>query len=408
MSLYKCNNCPYFAGDWSWQCFSKWFCEFNSSMDSCIFFDEGFKANRAYITLEVSALIAALLLFEKLLAFKLQRDYGSPSGLYAFAILMTVLHSLATLLWFGFTEASFNEDCSKNDEITDGEVHLCAETGPAVALIALVMAVFTLAIFFLVFYRRTHDRIKVGIETGEFLRVSTRTWMYVVITLQIAGATLIGLSVYTDNWVKRHSKQIRFKGGLLECKDCHLEYEHLGWDCLSGFMCDIDSEVGYCLMYEDLKEAGRAVSSKQYIALAVTASVFIIVWVQGVAYIIQGREYGFASLNYVSSTQIYAGLACLFQLLAVTIWFGISKSAFNAECNNDLEDPTAIPALCSSVGPGLAIAAVIVIGVAAIVYSVAFYFRGMSYVKEVSLQINEDLNSSNVHLKVLGLETPRS
>jgi hypothetical protein len=41
MSLYKCNNCPLFAGDWTWHCFARYFCELSSSMDACIFFDEG-------------------------------------------------------------------------------------------------------------------------------------------------------------------------------------------------------------------------------------------------------------------------------------------------------------------------------------------------------------------------------
>lgn len=302
MSLYKCNNCPQFAGDWSWQCFARWFCEINSAMDACIFFDEGRKANVTYIILEILALVAGILLLEKLLAFILNRDYGNPTSLYAFGTLMAVLHFLATLLWFGLTEASFSSDCVESENVQDGQVVMCASIGPALALAGVFFSSGTVVTFIAVFYKRTHDLLKLGVESGVVCNVSTKTWMIVVLGLQFIGASLICFSIYIDNWIKRDSDEISFRGGLLQCNDCDLIYEDLGWDCFAGFMCDIDSTLGYCTMYEDLKDAGRTVSTRQYIALAVTSLVFILLWGQGVIFIIQGREYGFASLNYVSPT----------------------------------------------------------------------------------------------------------
>mmetsp|Transcript_24270 Transcript_24270/g.43189 ORF Transcript_24270/g.43189 Transcript_24270/m.43189 type:complete len:450 (+) Transcript_24270:32-1381(+) len=379
MSLYKCNNCPLFAGDWSWQCFARWFCEFNSAMDACIFFDEGHKANLTYIMLEILALVAGILLLEKLLAFILHRDYGSPTSLYAFGILMTVFHFLATILWFGLTEASFNTDCVDSENVQDGIVVMCASIGPALAIAGVVSSTVTVITFVAIFHRRTRDLLKLGVESGSLFRLSTKTWMTVVLVSLIICSILTCSSIYAGNWVKRDSDEITFHGGLLECADCDQEYLGLGWDCFSGFMCDIDSSLGYCIMYEDLKDAGRL-----YIALAVTSLVFILLWGQGVVFIIQGREYGFASLNY-----IYATLAVLFQALAVIVWFKTSKASFVADCGNPLMEITEVPQLCSTNGPGIAIASTCVLGVTAVLYIVAFFKRGTSYEKEISLKYVE-------------------
>jgi len=386
-----------FAGDWSWLCFARWYCDFSTSMDSCVFFDEGAKANAAYITLEVSALVSGLLLLEKLLAFQFGRDYGSPISLYSFGILMTALHCLATVYWFGITEASFRSDCSDKDRAQDGDLTFCASDGPALAIAALIMSVCTMATFIFVFQSRRKDRVKVGAEAGEFLRISTRNWMLAIAFLQILSASLICLSVYMQKWVKRDSDEVDFVGGLLECKDCHYRYSHLGWDCLTGFMCDVNSKLGYCKMFEGLKDAGRI-----YVALSATSLVFITLWSQGVVFIIQGREYGFASLNY-----FYAFASCFFQLLAVCIWFNYSQSSFTADCTSLIEDPNALPSLCSTYGPIPAIAAVCVLGISAILYCLAFYFRGISYIKEVSLCF-ANLDDSQIELKMQNEASPRA
>lgn len=398
MNLFKCNNCPMFADNWSWTCFARWYCEFNSEMSTCIFYDEGSKANRAYIALEVSALIAGLLLLEKLLAFQFYRDYGSPASLYAFAMLMTSFHLLATLYWFGVTGANFSSDCTVHSTSQESAVPFCASTGPILALIALGLSLLTMIVFFFVFYSRKCDRIKVGAETGEFLLLSTRTWMWIVGGLLLLAACLICLSVYIQSWVERDSDEVSFKGGLIECVNCHYRYQNLGWDCLTGFMCEADSKLGYCKMYDNLRDAGRIVRAKQYMALCTTSMAFITLWSQGVIFILQGREYGFASLNYVSAIQIYASCAFLFQLLAVCLWFGFTGASFSSDCSGDIENSKDVLTLCSTLGPIAAIGAMVTIGLATLCFCVAFYFRGQSYMKEMALRFTS-LNSSQIELK---------
>jgi hypothetical protein len=389
MSLYKCNNCPQFAGDWTWQCFARYFCELSSSMDACIFFDEGFKANVTFIVLELLALVAALLLLEKLLAFQLRRDYGSPVSLYAFAILMAVFHFLATVLWFGITGANISTECLKELVVKDGQVLMCASIGPALALLGVGMTVVTVVTFLVTFSQRTHDCIKIGVETGVVCRVSTQTLMSIVLGLQWLCTGLICYSIYIDTWVRRETEDNDIEGGLLECKNCDILFKDLGWDCFAGFMCDIDSSLGYCVLYENLKDAGRIVRDTQYISLAVTSLMFTLLWGQGVVFIIQGREYGFATLNYVRSSQFYAVGAVLFQSLAVILWFVISGVSYTADCSQPLHDMKEVPQLCSTSGPSLAIAASVLLVVTATLYVAAFWNRGTSSTKEVSLKYEE-------------------
>jgi hypothetical protein len=358
-------------------------------MDACIFFDEGLKANVTFIVLEIFALVAALLLFEKLLAFLLRRDYGSPTSLYAFAILMAVFHFLATVLWFGITGAHFSTDCLDDLNIQDGEVLMCASTGPALALGGVGMTVVTVVTFLVTFSQRTHDCIKIGVETGVVCKVSTQTLMSTVLGLQWLCTGLICYSIYIDTWVRRDTDHTDIEGGLLECNNCDALFKDLGWDCFAGFMCDIDSTLGYCVMYENLKDAGRIVRDTQYISLAVTSLMFTLLWGQGVVFIIQGREYGFASFNYVRSSQFYAVSAVLFQTLAVVLWFDISRASYTADCSEPLHDLKEVPQLCSTYGPGLAIAASVLLGVTATIYIAAFWNRGKSSTKEVSLRYEE-------------------
>jgi hypothetical protein len=213
--------------------------------------------------------------------------------------------------------------------------------------------------------------------------------MWIVLLLQCISLGLIFTSMYIDNWVKRDAVHVSLVGGLLECVDCDQLNRHLGWDCFAGFMCDIDSDLGYCLMYEDLKEAGRVVRARQYLALTVISGVCVLLWGQGVVFVIQGREYGFASLNYVRGRQMYAACAGMAQTLAIIAWFKVSSASYTADCSEAIDDRSKVPPLCSTSGPSVAIAASALLMLTAAIYIIVFYNRGSSVTREVSLKYTD-------------------
>lgn len=393
MSLYKCINCPEYAGDWSWQCFSSWLCEISSSLGECKLFDEGYKGSVVYITLEVLAIVSALILMEKVLGFTLNRDYGFSASLYALAVLMFLLHFLATVLWFGISEASFTSDCGLPSKITERPT-LCASTGPTIAVVSVITNWITALTFSLVFYRRDSDKVKIVADQGRLCYLGTRLWMKIVMGLIIANLALLATAISRSSWVKRGSTNSPFTGSLLTCDGCDSQFNYVvssrqGWDCFAGFICDINSEFGECALYEDLKLAGRVVRRMQYIALSTTAGMLMLLWLQSVFFVVLGREYGFASLNYVRAIQIYAVGSALFQVLAVIIWFSISGAGFNKDCNAAIDDWTTTPEVCSTVGPILAISCSISIGITAILYVAAYYRRGSSLERRALIQYIE-------------------
>jgi hypothetical protein len=226
MSLYKCVNCPEYAGDWSWECFSNWLCDISASLGECKLFDEGYKGSVVYITLEVLAIVSALILSEKILAFQLNRDYGYSASLYALAVLMFLLHLLATALWFGLSEASFTEDCGQTKKITD-KPGLCASTGPKVAIAGVVMTGLAMLAFSIVFYRRDTDKVKIVSDQGSLCRMGTKSWMKIVLCLLLVNLTLIAVTIANPLWVKRSPKTSPFTGSLLKCDGCDHEYQYI-------------------------------------------------------------------------------------------------------------------------------------------------------------------------------------
>mmetsp|Transcript_15830 Transcript_15830/g.28971 ORF Transcript_15830/g.28971 Transcript_15830/m.28971 type:complete len:442 (-) Transcript_15830:720-2045(-) len=378
MSLYKCVNCPEYAGDWSWECFSNWLCDISASLGECKLFDEGFKGSVVYITLEVLAIVSALILVEKVLAYILNRDYGYSASLYALAALMFLLHLLATLLWFGLSEATFHAECGRPNKITEKPV-LCATTGPAVAVAGVVVSGLSAVTFVVIFYRREIDKVKIVAETSRLCNMGTKLWMKVVLCLLLVNLTMIAVSVASPFWVKRTSNNSPFTGSLLKCDGCDHEYQYIGWDCFAGFICDIDSDYGECVMYKNLKLAGRV-----YLALSTTSGMLMLLWLQSATFVVLGREYGFASLNYV-----YAVGSTFFQALAVILWFSLSDAGFSKDCHSAVEDWKKTPEICSTLGPSLAIATTVSTGITAIIYIAAYCKRGFSLQREARIQYVE-------------------
>lgn len=226
MSLYKCVNCPVYAGDWSWECFSTWLCDISASLGDCKLFDEGYKGSVVYITLDVLAVISGLILIEKVLAYMLNRDYGYGASLYALAALMFLLHLLATVLWFGLSEAKYTNDCGTNDKITEKST-LCASTGPTVAIAGTVVSGFAAVGFLVMFYSRDSDKVKIIADSSKLCRMGTKLWMKLVLCMLLVNLTLIAVTIASPNWVKRTSSVGEFTGSLLKCDGCNNDYQYI-------------------------------------------------------------------------------------------------------------------------------------------------------------------------------------
>lgn len=115
----------------------------------------------------------------------------------------------------------------------------------------------------------------------------------------------------------------------------------------------------------------------------------MLLWLQSAFFVVLGREYGFESLNYVGSRQIYAIGSTLFQALAVTLWFTLSDAGFNKDCSSAVEDWTKTPEICATLGPSLAVATTVCTGITAVLFVVAYCKRGFSVEREARIQYVE-------------------
>jgi hypothetical protein len=137
-------------------------------------------------------------------------------------------------------------------------------------------------------------------------------------------------------------------------------------------------------MYKNLKLAGRVVGPRQYLTLSTTSGMLMLLWLQCALFVVLGREYGFASLNYV-----YAIGSTVFQGLAVILWFFISDAGFHKDCNSSVEDWTETPEICATLGPSLAISTSVCTALTAVLFIVAYCKRGFSLQRQSRIQYVE-------------------
>lgn len=99
-----------------------------------------------------------------------------------------------------------------------------------------------------------------------------------------------------------------------------------------------------------------------------------VIWVEILAHVMAGRDFGIAFLNYV----VPAG-AFIFQLLAVLVWYNITNASFGNQCDRQSTEIFQKPPICPSTGPSLAAASLAVLAALVPVHWLLYGLR--DYVK---------------------------
>lgn len=197
---------------------------------------------------------------------------------------------------------------------------------------------------------------------GKLLCLRLKWWYLGHFLTNLVLIILIIACLATPKWVKTGSDDMDIQGGLLTCSDCGEPFEDLSYkEAAEAEACDsiIPDYRGYCATFKELKEAGGAFLFFDLIAL-----VFLLFWTVKLFFLYRGAQVLQRPrwLFYVVSA--VTGSA---HILALIIWGGVTRAAFNADCS-DWEPDGSQPDLCSTSGPALAIAVLVILLLNVVLY----------------------------------------
>lgn len=358
MSLTGCLDCENFFDDYNFECLARTYCEQNEDYGSCKVNKSLYKAGYAYLVLEVLSLLMALLLLEKQVIWMLNLELGQSVILYVLAGLMLIFHLLGTILWIVFSEAKFM-DCGTTKDIYDTP-DVCIGQGPSVAIANIFIISASVSYFFFIFLRRSPLHIQTTVTYSKVLWLKGKAWLIIFLFVLIISYTLILVSITTKNWVSNDD----IHGSLLRCEDCD-DISDLGWSCLSGKECSTDDNSDDCKLYRRL-----STSSSSFMILEGMSLITLIFFAQTLTGLIKDLNYGVSLLNY-----LYAILSMIFNLLACSIWFGISSAEFGGG------------SLIALDGPSLSVVSQFFMIPLSTLFCVIYRFRSVSYFDPRTLNV---------------------
>ena len=328
------------------------------------------------------ALVFNMLLLQRFFAFLLGRDYGAPKLMYTLAVLVFVVHISALVMYFSLTRASFTDVCGKMLSPGDSP-KLCVQEGLIIAIAAGVTQACMAVLVCYSFWQRQKARdVGVWIQSSRAFCISTKAWMWVIFGLHLI-IYLFGLAgLLTEEWISRTSQTKPWGGGLLRCDSCPFNSDVTvrstqGWDCITGWTCNFDSASGGCKLFKRLREAGRGVRVRQFFTMELLVLVLMLQWTEVVVMLVHGREFGFPRINSLLPAGVF-----IVHFFAIVYWFGETRAVIgSSSCSESTDDNSDTPKVCATIGPGLALANCLVIGLTAVLFVVIYSRRGIDYAK---------------------------
>ncbi|OMJ85460.1 hypothetical protein SteCoe_13220 [Stentor coeruleus] len=327
MALATCTDCDKLYTNWNFECFARSICSQDSDLGLCQVYKNLYSAGFGFMVLEVASLLMGILMLEKIAILAVHGEFGSSWNFYINGILILVFHLIGICIWIGKSGAKWT-GCDKTNNIYSTP-DICALDGPRLSIANIFLISLTLSYIFYLY--RKHPVLHIGhtVSFKKIFWIPGKIWAYIVFALLGLSYILIMASTTTNLWISKVSR----RGGLLRCENCD-DVDDLGWQCLSGRECEIDSESADCDLYHSLSKG-----SQSYLILQGITVIFLILFAQSLTASIKGRKYGLPILNF-----IYPIAAMFCNMLATAVWFGITEAKFS-DCD-----------LCAENGPGLAVA----------------------------------------------------
>ena len=143
-SLYAMSNYEQYT-DYGWDCIMRAYCNRDDDSDSCTTFEDLETASRVFTVLELLCFVVLGLWAEPLIFLFFNRNFGLAGLNYAWGVVLLMLHSAAIGVWFEFSEAKFSRTGCDADP--SGRWNICAEAGPALAVLNTLLIIVVLVIY---------------------------------------------------------------------------------------------------------------------------------------------------------------------------------------------------------------------------------------------------------------------
>lgn len=207
------------------------------------------------------------------------------------------------------------------------------------------------------------------------LCMRVRYWWYLVIFCQGVIGVFMFATLGTRKWVRQGDEDYEWQGGLLECTFCHMNsdwYEET-YDSLKSDECDADGDEheAWCTMFENLQAAGGV-----FVFFELVSFLLLGLWIARVILCLCGKR-----LCHDLVALVFPITAFLSHMIGLIIWASVSKSGFNADCE-DFMDGSSRTDTCSTTGPALAVLTCLLYVFFGALYAFVFRNRrGISKVK---------------------------
>ena len=187
---------------------------------------------------------------------------------------------------------------------------------------------------------------KLSVEVPYFY-LKLKYWWYGFLFLAVLLLALTLASLGSPAWIETGSRDLEVRGGLLRCVDCPEIWSGQNYGDIADIICTPDSGPMdfFCESFSNLSKAGGL-----YIAFDIVSVLALSAWILKLVMYLKetdcmGRRYW---LGYV-----FPAVAAGSHVLALILWASISVTSFSSDCEK-------IEAVCSSHGPGLALAVAII------------------------------------------------
>lgn len=362
--LFYCNNCPDMHAHYSSDCFYTYDCELDPSCNLCSLGKQAYEASISYFWLSLISLVGCLLLCERMLYMFLRRDYGHPKILYFLACWLALLQTIAIIVWFSRSKASFDGKCSASEK---EDIGLCASSGSVIGISAAVLSVIAsgCAAITVKYRNPTYDCGISGIANGKIMGVSHRQWLLAKITPVLVVGFAFQLMATCWHWV--HYDTGKEHMGYLLYVDEYLDFDELGFNCLFGPACatsqEFHVEKRHCSAFKRLWKAGYT-----YLYIDAASVFFFILWFEGLIYFAIKREFGIPLTQYA-----WPILTTVLHAAAMAAWFVISEAKFGNSCDVYASDDDID--FCADKSPNFSIWSLICLFFAALFFVLLYYRR---------------------------------
>lgn len=197
----------------------------------------------------------------------------------------------------------------------------------------------------------------------KIYKLSIKNWYYIVLALNLVSTMVMIGSLATNRWVKQGKDNTRWEGGLIVCEKCDGQFEEEKYSDIADDVCGEDDLDGFCDLYEKLSAAGNV-----YFVLEIISIAIILVWSLRIVACFFGKALFKDWITYGISA-----MGCLVHTAGFIAWIIIADALYGQDCE-DVSRSDFKP-VCPTHGPGLAIAAILILAIDNLLFILIFSVR---------------------------------